>query len=157
MRPRNEVHIINVGHFRETENGKIDSNSTCTLIQSKLGVNIIVDTGGPWIKQNLLREVTKIHKLDLEEIHYVVCTHGHPDNIGNLNLFPKAKIVLGYDIMNPGGVFDFHDWKSGKLYKITGTIYIMPTPGHTDLDLSVIVKETSEGTIWVLKIGILIF
>ena len=49
--------------------------------------------------------------------------------------------------MHPGGTFGFHDFKNNKPFKITNTIDVIGTPGHTDLDLSVIVRETDEGTV----------
>ena len=29
---------------------------------------------------------------------WVVCTHGHSDHVGNLNLFADAKIIVSHDI-----------------------------------------------------------
>lgn len=147
MRPKNEIHIINEGHLVECEDGRVSANGTATLVQSKLGINIVIDTSGPWVKDKIERQITKKHKIGLDEVHYVVCTHAHPDQIGNLNLFQKAIIILGYDIMHPGGTFGFHDFKNNKPFKITNTIDVIGTPGHTDLDLSVVVRETDEGTV----------
>ena len=35
----------------------------------------------------------------MDSIEYVVCTDGHIENIGNLNLFPKATFIVGFSIV----------------------------------------------------------
>ena len=39
------------------------------------------------------------HGVTPDEVEYVVCTHGIIENIGNLNLFPSATHIVGYDIV----------------------------------------------------------
>jgi len=34
----------------------------------------------------------------ISDITHVVCTHGNSDHVGNLNLFPDALLIVGYDI-----------------------------------------------------------
>ena len=43
----------------------------------------------PGLEQNGLSE---------DAIEYVVCTDGHVENIGNLNLFPKATFIVGFSV-----------------------------------------------------------
>ena len=50
-----------------------------------------------------------------EDIHYVVCTHGHPDHVGNINLFTKAMLIMGYSIQFEDQYF-LHDFK--QVYQI---------------------------------------
>lgn len=38
------------------------------------------------------------HDLCPDKIDYVICTHGHSDHVGNLNLFPSSCLVVSYDI-----------------------------------------------------------
>lgn len=38
------------------------------------------------------------NELNLSDVKTVVCSHGHSDHVGNIGLFPHAKIIVGYDI-----------------------------------------------------------
>lgn len=64
------------------------SGSSC-LVRSS-GMNILFDTLGPWEKDLLLSKLESL-KIHTDDINYLVCSHSHPDHIGNLNLFTKAK------------------------------------------------------------------
>ncbi len=44
-----------------------------------------------------------------EDIEYVVCPTSHVENLGNLNLFPNATHIVGYDIMR-GDQYILHDF-----------------------------------------------
>lgn len=35
-----------------------------------------------------------------DEVNYVVCTHGHSDHVGNLNLFQRATHIVGSSVSN---------------------------------------------------------
>ena len=53
------------------------------------------------------------------EIDVVVCTHGHSDHVGNLNLFPNAKFIVSYDV-SEGDLYSVHDFQGGNPYIIDG-------------------------------------
>ncbi|KAI8770667.1 metallo-beta-lactamase domain-containing protein 1 isoform X1 [Biomphalaria glabrata] len=84
-----------------------------------------------------------------EDIHYVVCSHGHSDHVGNLNLFPAAVHCVGFDICRHDQYL-LHEFKEGIPYEIDEDVEIWPTPGHTGSDVSVLVKKTNLGTVAVV-------
>jgi len=40
------------------------------------------------------------------DISHVVCSHGHSDHIGNINLFPDALLIASYDICRGDTYYD---------------------------------------------------
>ncbi|OQR67444.1 metallo-beta-lactamase domain-containing protein 1-like, partial [Tropilaelaps mercedesae] len=79
------------------------------------------------------------------QITHVVATHGHSDHIGNLNLFLKAKHIVGTSM-------NFHETfydvlQNGTSFKIAEGIEVVPTPGHTKSCVTVVVLNTDKGTI----------
>ncbi|XP_028401619.1 metallo-beta-lactamase domain-containing protein 1-like [Dendronephthya gigantea] len=125
------------GYSYEGEDGLFRANGTCTLITGPK--NIIVDTGSPSDREKIINSL-KEHGLATSDIDYVICTHGHIDHVGNLNLFPGAKFIVGYDIMD-GDSYAEHDFKGGSIYRINDNIEVIPTPGHTHSDVSVLVRN----------------
>lgn len=124
--------------------------ATCTLVRDK-SVNVLVDTLGPWSREQLLSHLSS-HGLKPSDIDFVVGTHGHPDHIGNLNLFTscKTKHIVGYSIYHKDTYFD-HDWSSGLPFELTSNIKVIPTPGHTLSCVSVIVNNVQDlGTVAVV-------
>jgi glyoxylase-like metal-dependent hydrolase (beta-lactamase superfamily II) len=105
---------------------------------------VIVDTGAPEQRQNILDALT-VQGVDPADVQYVVNTHGHLDHIGNNNLFPRATFLLDTDIARDGQ-YRTHDFaRPFEIPSIDGPpIMIVATPGHTDHDLSVLV-ETHGG------------
>jgi len=71
------------------------ADGTITLIQSQK--IIIVDTGLPKDKEKILSTLQDFGQSP-SDIDYVVCTHGDADHTSNNNLFPKAKLIVGFDI-----------------------------------------------------------
>lgn len=86
---------------------------------------------GPWERDKLVR-LLAAHALQPEHITHVVATHGHPDHVGNLNLFTAAAVhVVGFSVYSKPDAYHDHDFKAGELFKIAPGIEVMPTPGHT--------------------------
>ena len=48
----------------------------------------------------------KERDLSVNDISYVIGTHGHSDHISNINLFPEAIVVVGFDISKGDCFFD---------------------------------------------------
>lgn len=141
---RYNISILMEGYSYEDEAGKFKANGTSTLISGPK--NIIVDTGSPRDKDKIIK---RLHDCGLtpSKINYVICTHGHIDHVGNLNLFPDARFIVGFDIMD-GDSYTNHDFKAGNNYKIDENIEVIPTPGHTHADVSVLVRNVIDyGTI----------
>lgn len=140
-----EVTILKQGYSHKLGPLQQRADGTITLVRGPK--NIIVDTGGPQDKKAILDALAK-EGLRPEDILYVVCTHGHSDHTGNNNLFMDATFIVSHDISR-GDLYTFHDFKSGASYKIDEDVGVVPTPGHTGQDISVLVK-TNEGVVAVV-------
>lgn len=86
--------------------------------------NILIDTSSKENKEELLDELKRI-KVDPRDIHLIFLTHRHWDHIGNLNLFPNAK------------VYDANNINDLSLIMIR----ILKTPGHTKDSLCFLYKD----------------
>ena len=62
----------------------------------------------------LILGLEKVH-LTPSDIQYCVCTHGHSDHCGNMNLFTEALHILGFDICK-GDNYILHDFKEVKSF-----------------------------------------
>jgi len=100
---------------------------------------ILVDTGGP-AERDVVVALLAGRGLTPDQIDTVVCSHGHIDHVGNNNLFPHATFILGQD-RSVGDAFSALEFK-----EIASGARIVPTPGHTSEDLSVLV-ETAAGVV----------
>lgn len=165
-----KIDILKIGYAELLNVTPIPNNKymratgSCCLVRSGRRV-ILFDTLGPWEKNFLLSklETIKIHPDDLD---YIVCSHSHPDHIGNLNLFTKAKkhfvgtSVYSQDIYDlnrfePSGSFEYESIKGDKEtiityddYKLDRNLTIEPTPGHTLECISMIVENCDKlGTV----------
>jgi glyoxylase-like metal-dependent hydrolase (beta-lactamase superfamily II) len=137
-----EVKVIQPGYAKWIGPTQQRADGTITLIKGPN--NVIVDSGGPWDKQAILKALRR-EKIRPCDINYVICTHGHSDHTGNNNLFPNATLILSYDVCK-GDLYTFHDFAHGQPYRVGEQIEVIPTPGHTTQDISVIVK-TKQGVI----------
>ena len=61
--------------------------------------------------------MTEKGNMDPSDIEYVVCTHGHSDHVGNLNLFPDATFIVSYDLSKKDR-YTVYPFKQGASYKI---------------------------------------
>jgi len=116
------------------------ANCSCTLISGKK--NVIVDTMTAWDKEKLLGELANLNVSPID-IDYVISTHGHSDHIGNNNLFLNAKHIVGWAINHKDRYFD-HPFDRGVPYRIDEGLNVIPTPGHTLSDVSVVVKNAKD-------------
>lgn len=137
----NEIIVLNEGYsyMEKDDDSVMIANCTCTLIKSH-DCNIIVDTMTPWDGDLLLQRLQE-NRLNRDDITCVVSTHGHSDHLGNNNLFLKAKHIVGTNISQRNRYF-IHDFISAP-YRITDTIEIVATPGHTLSCVSVLVKGSN--------------
>lgn len=106
--------VLKPGYCLAEADGTFRADGSITLITGPK--NILVDTGGPWDRDFL---ILKLKEKDLapEDVHVVVGTHGHSDHVGNLNLFPKALIIVGYDI-SEGETYHSNHLAEGQAYTI---------------------------------------
>ncbi|MEE6526862.1 hypothetical protein FKM82_027781, partial [Ascaphus truei] len=139
------VHVLLEGYSEDMGGEKTRADGTVTLIRGPL--TVLVDTAGPWSRDALL-ESLRCHGVSPADITHVVCTHGHSDHVGNLNLFHQAEILVSYDLWR-GGFYVAHDFIGGQPYPLPGGegLEVIPTPGHTGSDTSLLVPGTSLGTV----------
>ncbi|XP_058481984.1 metallo-beta-lactamase domain-containing protein 1 [Solea solea] len=139
------VSVLKVGYCLPQTDGTFRADGTITLITGPK--TVLVDTGGPWDREFLLMSL-KQRAIEPGDIDLVVGTHGHSDHIGNLGLFPKALIIVGYDV-SEGDTYRHNELARGQAYTVDEHISVVPCPGHTGQDVSVQVKGTSMGTVLV--------
>lgn len=137
----NEIIVLNEGYsyMEKDDDSVMIANCTCTLIKGH-DCNIIVDTMTPWDGDLLLKGLQE-NRLNPDDIAYVVSTHGHSDHLGNNNLFLKAKHIVGTNISQRNRYF-IHDFTNAP-YRMTDTIEIVATPGHTLSCVSVLIRASS--------------
>ena len=132
------VKVLFPGYSYTDENGQYKATGTSSIITGP--IKVLVDTGGPWDNNKLLAALQD-NGINPEEIEFVVCTHGHSDHVGNLNLFLNAKHIVGFDINYKDSYFD-HDFKKGDAFSLfKDVVTVIPTPGHMHSDVSVVVKD----------------
>ncbi len=124
--------IWNEDHTNQRADGSI------TLIKSQW--KVIVDTGLPKDKDIILKGIEE-QGLTGNDIDFIVCTHGDADHTSNNNLFPHAKLIVGFDIYE-GDIASFFSHE----LQIDTNITIMGMTGHDDRSIGVIVR-TVKGII----------
>ncbi|KAG8430537.1 hypothetical protein GDO86_020423, partial [Hymenochirus boettgeri] len=124
---------------------RFQADGSVTLIRGPL--TVLVDTAGPWSREALLDSLHS-YGVSPSDITNVICTHGHSDHIGNINLFPHAEILVSYDLWRDG-YYVAHDFRAGVPYILPGGegLTVLPTSGHTGSDTSLLVPGTSLGTV----------
>ncbi|XP_056426166.1 metallo-beta-lactamase domain-containing protein 1-like isoform X2 [Hyla sarda] len=139
------VHILMEGYCKDMSNDRFQADGSVTLIRGPL--TVLVDTAGPWSRDFLICSL-QIHGVSPEDVTHVICTHGHSDHVGNLNLFTKAEILVSYDLWRDGSYVS-HDFRSGEPYLLPGGegLKVVPTPGHTGSDVTLLVPGTSLGIV----------
>jgi glyoxylase-like metal-dependent hydrolase (beta-lactamase superfamily II) len=75
-----------------------------------------------------------------EAITEIVISHHHPDHTINIALFPNARV---HDFMATYQADVWTDHEPGE-FVLSPSIRLVPTPGHTDQDITTVV-ETTEG------------
>ncbi|XP_067827947.1 metallo-beta-lactamase domain-containing protein 1 [Heptranchias perlo] len=137
------VFVVKEGYAYTDKDGNMKADGSITLVKGQQV--ILVDTGNPWDKGVILQNL-ETHGLEPKDISFVVCTHGHSDHVGNLNLFPEATFIVSYDICKRD-VYLSHDFREGLPFKIDDYVEVFATPGHCGSDVSVLVRGTEEGTV----------
>ncbi|KAM3967585.1 metallo-beta-lactamase domain-containing protein 1 [Aphomia sociella] len=136
-----EIIVLYDGFSVMTGKDEMNANCSCTLIK---GIhNIIVDTMTAWDAQKIINALQNLN-ITPDQINYVISTHGHSDHIGNNNLFLKAKHIIGFSVSFRDKYYT-HPFDKGEDYIINNSVKVMPTPGHTLSDVTVLaVSENAE-------------
>jgi glyoxylase-like metal-dependent hydrolase (beta-lactamase superfamily II) len=148
---------IEVNRSGASDNKYVKATGSCCLVRSG-GCSVLFDTMGPWERDLLVSRLASL-KIHISDINYLVCSHSHPDHIGNINLFTKAaKHYIGtsvysqdiYDLncFEPIGSYNYKTTRGVecvvpkyKEVKIDNNITIQPTPGHTMECISMVISN----------------
>ena len=114
------VKVLKEG-YSTFENGVYKANGTSTLI---LGpeFKVVVDTLSAWDREYLLSALAE-QGVSPGDITHVVNTHGHPDHVGNNNLFTGDHVIrhiMGHAIHNNDTYFTDVSLQAGETYNIEG-------------------------------------
>ncbi|KAL2079736.1 hypothetical protein ACEWY4_025480 [Coilia grayii] len=139
------ISVLKEGYCLSQPDGCTRADGTISLLTGPK--TILVDTGGPWDREFLLAQL-ETRGLKPKDVSVVVGTHGHSDHVGNLGLFPDSLMVVGCDI-SQGDLYLPNELAEGQPYTIDDHVSVVPTPGHTGRDVSVLVKGTSVGVVLV--------
>jgi N-acyl homoserine lactone hydrolase len=101
---------------------------------------------------------SQLEALDVKpaDVKYLAISHTHPDHIGNVELFPRAMLLVQkaeYEWLTPLGVGRFKpEHPVTKLegdYDVfrDGSVTILATPGHTPGHQSLLVKLPNTGAL----------
>ncbi|XP_015187930.1 PREDICTED: metallo-beta-lactamase domain-containing protein 1 isoform X1 [Polistes dominula] len=135
-----EVKVLFNGYSEQMDDRIMCANCSCTLIKGpKL---IIVDTMTAWDQKKILEALSR-ENVTPAEIDYVVCTHSHPDHIGNNNLFTNAEHIVGHSVQH-GDLFYEENLKNEE-YILCDGVKVLATPGHTSEDITVLVQTNING------------
>lgn len=75
------------------------------------------------------------------EVNYVVCSHGHSDHVGNLNLFLNAHHFVG-SCRSHKNIYYCHDFEK-EPFRLDENVEVIATPGHTNTCITLIAKNTN--------------
>lgn len=138
--------ILIQGYAREVDN-KYFASCTTVLIESK-GKKVLVDPGAD--KEALLKALDE-ESLTVGDIDTLFLTHYHPDHFLNIRLFPNIDIMDGYTIWKDTGEEIFSDDGSCMKYISDTNIEILPTPGHREEHVSLLIKTDKEGVVCIAQ------
>lgn len=144
-----QVIILQQGYGFTDQKNVYHASATCTLVVME-NMKIIVDPAGAWQREEIIKSLQD-HSVDVSDINVVVGTHGHSDHVGNLNLFPGAKQIIGFDV-NVGDCYEENQLGHGGEYVLLkDQVVVIPTPGHMHHDVSVVVYNVeSLGTVGIV-------
>ncbi len=129
------LHVLHTGYVRDER-----VSGTVSLIVDG-DARLVVDPGMVADREEILGPLRE-HGLSPESITHVLLTHHHPDHAVNVALFPNAEVVDAWARYAADEWLD-HD---GDGYRPAPHVRLLPTPGHTDLDVTWLV-ETDGGVI----------
>lgn len=129
-----ELHLLTTGYAADRV------ASTCTLLRD--GDTLVVVDPGMVARRELL--IDPLRRLGFEpgDVTDVAISHHHPDHTINIALFPNAQV---HDFMATYRGDEWIDHETGD-HRLTESIVLTPTPGHTDQDLTTLVT-TGDGLV----------
>ena len=111
------VKVLKEG-YSKFENGVYKANGTSTLILGPK-FKVVVDTLSAWDRELLLSALAE-QGVSPGDITHVVNTHGHPDHVGNNNLFTGDNVihVMGHAIHTNDTYFTDVSFQAGEIFNI---------------------------------------
>ena len=139
------VHVLQPGYSRVESDGCTANGSSTLIIGPKY--KVVVDTLSPWDKDKMVTALAT-HGVTPSQVTHLVCTHGHPDHVGNNNLFTGEGVlhIVGWSVYCRDKYTD-HPFNMGEVFRIDGEdLMVMATPGHT-LDSVSVKVNTDNGVV----------
>ena len=130
-------YLLHAGYIRD---GGASVGSSVSLIEDGDAV-IVVDPGLVADRAAIFGPLRE-HGHGPEDVTHVILTHHHPDHAVNAGLFPNAEVVDAW-ARSVGDQWLDH---SGDGYRVSPSVWLMLTPGHTSEDLTVMV-DTADGVV----------
>ncbi len=127
--------ILCVGRLERDADGSIlVADSTSVLIRADDRL-IVVDPSTEYMRPAIKTSFKQIGVFP-KDVDTVILTHSHHDHVGNLNLFPKAKVLIhsGGEPIARAEEFD------GEELEVCKGVRIVHTPGHCPEECSVFVE-----------------
>lgn len=137
------------------------ATGSCCLVSSSRSYALF-DTMGPWERDSLIDKLAHL-RVHPDDIEYLVCSHSHPDHVGNLNLFTRAKkhfvgtSVYSNDLYDlncfePIGSYKYKSPREDKEidvityepYRLDSNLSLQPTQGHTMECISMLVDNCQQ-------------
>ncbi|NXI20695.1 MBLC1 protein, partial [Irena cyanogastra] len=144
--PLYSVRVLQAGYSSPNPDGSCRADGSVTLVWGG-PLTVLVDTGGPWLRPQLPGLLAS-QGVSPSDVTHVIVTHGHSDHAGNLNLFPEATLLLGFDLSRGRGLYLPHGLASGAALELhPGHLRVTPTPGHTRAHVSLVALGTTLGTV----------
>ena len=129
------VHVLNAGYVGNR------TASTVTLVRDG-AATIVVDPGMVANREANILGPLRDRGVAPEDVTDVVFSHHHPDHTLNAALFPNARFHDHWAIY----FNDEWDDRDADGYRLSGSVTLLRTPGHSPEDISTLV-ETAEGLV----------
>jgi glyoxylase-like metal-dependent hydrolase (beta-lactamase superfamily II) len=129
--------LLHAGYIRD---GGVSVGSSVSLIED--GEAVMIVDPGMVADRALILDPLRAHGHEPSDVTHVLLTHHHPDHAVNAALFPSAEVVDAW-ARYVGDQWLDHD---GDGYRVSPSVWLMLTPGHTTEDLTV-VAETDGGVV----------
>ena len=127
------VEVVCVGSIVRDGGQILEAHSTCTVVRTRHHT-ILVDTSDRTYRPRLLEGLQR-SGLETKDIDILVCTHGHHDHTGNIDLFPQAE-MYAHPADGPRGLFI----SVREEMQLGDGVRLVPTPGHSPGSISVFVE-----------------
>jgi glyoxylase-like metal-dependent hydrolase (beta-lactamase superfamily II) len=128
------LHVLTTGYADERV------GSTVTLLVD--GETVAIVDPGMVADRRLILDPLTHHGLSPEAVTDVIFSHHHPDHTLNAALFPEARFHDHMAIYRD----DIWEDRDADGYRLSPSIALMTTPGHTAEDVSTLVT-TAEGLV----------